>query len=110
MKFDDIRVQYTKKDVEILEEKNVYNGYFKMNSYKVRYKLFDGNWSRIFGREVLMRGDVVGVVLYDPSLDKVVLIEQFRIGALRDDHSPWLLECVAGVLDKNETLERTNNT
>ena len=43
---------------------------------------------------------------YDPVLDAVVLVEQFRIGALEAPGDPWLLEIVAGVIDKpDETPE-----
>ena len=44
-------------------------------------------------------------MLYDPLLDKVVLIEQFRTGACINGHNPWLLEVVAGVFDKDEQPE-----
>jgi hypothetical protein len=43
-----------------------------------------------------MRGNCVAVILYDPDRDEVVLIEQFRAGAvLRPEHA-WLIEIVAG--------------
>jgi len=44
------------------------------------------------------------VMLYDPLQDALVLIEQFRVGALGDRQSPWLLEMVAGVVDPGESL------
>jgi ADP-ribose pyrophosphatase len=42
---------------------------------------------------------------YDPVEDKVVLLEQFRPGAILEDQSPWLLELVAGMNDEGETPE-----
>jgi ADP-ribose pyrophosphatase len=46
------------------------------------------------------------VLPYDPVLDAVVLVEQFRIGALEAPGDPWLLEIVAGIIDKpDETAE-----
>jgi ADP-ribose pyrophosphatase len=53
------------------------------------------------------------VLLYDPGSDKVVLIEQFRVGAFAataspwfsDDYSPWLIEAVAGIIEEGETPE-----
>ena len=95
----------TKKDFKIVSEKTVYNGYLQVKSYNVSYQRFEGGWSQELSREVLMRGDVAGVLLYDPDLNKVVLIEQFRIGAIEDKKTPWLLECVAGILDANESIE-----
>jgi ADP-ribose pyrophosphatase len=51
------------------------------------------------------RRAAVGVLPYDPVRRQVVLIEQFRIGALNVGESPWLLEIVAGLIDTNESLE-----
>ena len=63
----------------------------------------------MFERELLQRGHAAGVLLFDPVLDQVVLIEQFRVGALPqsagDITSPWLLELVAGVIDADERAE-----
>jgi 8-oxo-dGTP pyrophosphatase MutT (NUDIX family) len=42
---------------------------------------------------------------YDPQRDEVVLIEQFRVGALGKTDNPWLIELVAGLIDKEEQPE-----
>jgi ADP-ribose pyrophosphatase len=47
----------------------------------------------------------VCVLPYDPQRDCVVLIEQFRVGALDKSANPWLLELVAGLIDKDEVPE-----
>lgn len=93
--------------VEILSKKLVYQGFAKVELYQLRHKLFAGGWSDEFERELLIRYNAVAVLPYDPKLDKVVLIEQFRIGALEEKNGPWLLELVAGILDKNKTEEET---
>ena len=80
-----------------------YQGFFKMNEYSLQHKLFSGDDSEIFTREIFERGDAVVVMPYDEKLDKVLLIEQFRPGALRGDDSPWLLEFIAGMFDENES-------
>jgi ADP-ribose pyrophosphatase len=54
-------------------------------------------------REVIEKGDVAAVLLYDPQRDEVVMIEQFRIGARDDPRGPWLLEIVAGLIEPGET-------
>jgi ADP-ribose pyrophosphatase len=54
-------------------------------------------------RELFQRGDAVGVLPWDPEKDELVLIEQFRVGALRDGHSPWMLELVAGIVEVGES-------
>ena len=45
------------------------------------------------------------MLLYDPNLDKIVMVRQFRAGALEDADSPWMLELIAGLVDKDESLE-----
>jgi len=47
----------------------------------------------------------VAMLPYDPHLDQVVLIEQFRIGALHDPNGPWMTEIVAGMIAEGETAE-----
>ncbi len=80
-----------------------YQGFFKMNEYSLQHKLFSGEQSQLFTREIFERGDAVVVMPYDAKLDKVLLIEQFRPGALRGEDSPWLLEFIAGMFDEHET-------
>ncbi|MFC3307602.1 NUDIX domain-containing protein, partial [Ottowia pentelensis] len=71
-------------------------------NYRIKHKLFGGGWSPEFDREVMDRGHAVVVVPYDIERDQLVLLEQFRIGALEQDDSPWLLEFVAGMIDDPE--------
>ena len=103
----------TPDDAEILEQATPYKGYYRIDTYRLRHRLFAGGWSEPMNREVLERGHAVAVVLFDPDLDVLVLIEQFRIGALTAlrsadvdlDFSPWLLEIVAGIIDPGEAPE-----
>ena len=92
-------------DVEILERRTAYQGYFRIESYRLRHRLFSGGWSTPIVREVFERGHSVAVLPYDPIADTVVLIEQFRAGALAAGRKPWLVECVAGIIDAGETPE-----
>ena len=96
---------FTHEDVKILDESQVYSGHFKVLKYCLQHRLFVGGWSRAFERELVVKKPAVGVLPYDPSLNQLVLIEQFRIGALQDRASPWLIEIVAGIVEKNEELE-----
>lgn len=86
---------------KILEKSVVYQGFFQMELYRLQHRLFAGGWSPVLTRECLERGHAAAVLPYDPERDQVVLIEQFRIGALRD--GPWLLEIVAGIIGPGET-------
>jgi ADP-ribose pyrophosphatase len=76
-----------------------------MARYHVRFKLFNGGLSNIVLREVMERTSAAAVLLYDPALDQVVLIEQFRPGAINQPRSPWLIEIIAGILETGETAE-----
>src|SRR5262245_58116887 len=92
--------------VQILGKTVCYDGFFRIERYRLRHQLFRGGWSPEITRELFERGHAAAVLPYDPMLDAVVLIEQFRIGALETPGDPWLLEIVAGVIDKpDETPE-----
>lgn len=93
------------KEFEIIEEAPLYRGFFNLSRIRLRHTLFRGGWSEPLDRELFHRGRCVAVVPYDPKADRVVLIEQFRIGALRVKDDPWLLEIVAGAVEEGESPE-----
>ncbi len=93
------------RDVEILERRAAYEGYFRVRRYRLRHRRFAGDWTGVMTREVFERGHAVAVLPYDPRRDAVVLIEQFRIGALAAGWAPWMLEVVAGIIEDGETPE-----
>jgi ADP-ribose pyrophosphatase len=82
----------TDSRVHILDKTVCYDGFFRIQRYRLRHQLFRGGWSREITRELFERGHAAAVLPYDPLLDAVVLIEQFRIGALETPGDPWLLE------------------
>ena len=69
-------------DVDIQDRETCYQGFFLMDRLRLRHGRYDGDWTPVLEREVLLRGLAVAVVPYDPVRDEVVLIEQFRTGAL----------------------------
>lgn len=81
----------------------LFEKYFKLEEYSLSHELFGGGFSPVFTREIFERGVVVAVLPYDPVRHKVVLIEQFRAGAIDDSDGPWLIECVAGVIESGES-------
>lgn len=83
----------------------LFEKYFRLDEFHVSHELFAGGNSPVFTREIFERGSVVAVLPYDPQRNKVVLIEQFRAGALDDSEGPWLIECVAGVIEEGESEE-----
>lgn len=93
------------KRFEILDRQTGYQGFFRLERYRLRHTLFAGGWSPPLSRELFERGHAAAVLLYDPQLDSVVLIEQFRIGALQAANGPWLMEVVAGVIEAGESGE-----
>lgn len=94
-----------KKHFEIISEQRHYDGFFKLDKFKLRHTLFAGGWSQPLEREVFRRNNCVGVLLYDPNRDEIVLLEQFRIGAAVQTEQAWLLEIVAGAIEEGETAE-----
>lgn len=90
------------KDVVIEQCEPVFQGYFRVDRYTLRHALYDGGMSDPLVRDVFERGQVAAVLPVDPQTDSVVLIEQFRPGAYAAGLSPWLLECVAGVIETGE--------
>jgi len=93
------------KVFEVIEESPIYRGFFSLSQFRLRHTLYGGGWSRPLVRELFHRGRCVAVIPYDPATDRVVLIEQFRIGALSDKAVPWLVEIVAGAIEPGESPE-----
>jgi|GEM_PF-1246049 len=90
-------------EVEIIEREICYQGFYRLERLRLRHRLFAGGMGPPIVREVIEKGDVAAVLLYDPLRDEVVMIEQFRIGARDDARGPWLLEIVAGLIEAGET-------
>ncbi|MFN4282083.1 MAG: ADP-ribose diphosphatase [Alphaproteobacteria bacterium] len=91
--------------VEIAKREELFLGYFRVDRYHLRHRLFAGGMSAPFMREIFERGHAAAVLPYDPARDEVVLIEQFRPGALAAGFHPWLIEPVAGIIEPGESAE-----
>lgn len=98
--------QFQRSDVEIVDETLAYDGFWKLKVIQLRHRRFAGDWSQLIKRELHCRGDAVGVLLYDPAIDAIGLVEQIRVGALWRPGSPWLLELVAGLIEPGENPEQ----
>ncbi|MBS0588416.1 MAG: NUDIX domain-containing protein [Proteobacteria bacterium] len=92
-------------NVEVLEKTICFEGFFRIEKYRLRHRLFSGDWSQPLVREVFERGHAAAVLPYDPIRDEVILIEQFRVGALGAQDGSWLLEIVAGMIEAGETAQ-----
>lgn len=91
------------KQFQVLDTQTVYEGFFRLEQYTLKHTLFNGGWTPPIKRELFRRGNCVAVLLYDPVRDEVVLIEQFRVGAVLQPERAWLLEIVAGAIEAGET-------
>lgn len=93
-------------DVEVIRRERPYSDFYALDAFKLRHRRFDGGWSPPLSRAVLVGFDAVIVLPYDPARDRVLVVEQFRVGRLgRGAPDPWAIEPVAGLLDAGETPE-----
>ena len=91
--------------VDLIERTTAFEGYFRIDRYRLRHRLYAGGMSPEITREVFERGQVAAVLPVDPVRDELVLIEQFRIGPYAIGWEPWLLEGVAGIIEAGEDAE-----
>ena len=92
-------------DLEILEIETPFKGFFRVDRYRFRHRLYDGGWSRVVVREVFERGHAAAILLYDPARDRVVLIEQVRIASHAGGGPLRPIELVAGIVGADEAPE-----
>ncbi|MDX8409204.1 MAG: NUDIX domain-containing protein [Mariprofundales bacterium] len=90
--------------VTLHHQSTLYQGRFTLQELELSHDRFDGGKLRV-KRELFERGDAVGVLLYDPAADTVLLLEQFRVGPIPRGDQPWLVEIVAGIIDDGESAE-----
>ncbi|MGY9047117.1 hypothetical protein P775_19745 [Puniceibacterium antarcticum] len=98
-----LRSSMTRDDVKILRYHAGYDGFFRLRTYDVQRKRFDGTQGDVVTREAFVAYDAALVLPYDPVSDQVMLIEQLRYGPVhRGDPAPWVLEPIAGLVDAGE--------
>ena len=84
----------------------VYRGFFSVEEHDLTYQKFNKEQSNVVTRSTLVSSDAVIILPYDPVNDRILLIEQFRAGPyVKGDQNPWVLEPIAGLVDKGETPE-----
>lgn len=89
---------------KVLDKVTVYDGFFKIIKLEITHELFSGKMSKSIVRELFERGHSVAILLHDVALKRVILVKQFRIGAVNDEN-PWLVELPAGMIELGETSE-----
>lgn len=101
----DIRQPMAHPDVIVEKRDAVFQGYFQVDRWQLRHRIDGDAWSPSLVREVFERGHAVAVLPYDPVKEKIIVIEQFRMGALAAGRDPWMLEIVAGIIEPDETAD-----
>lgn len=103
---NDLGADFSSSDVEIHSKRTAYADFFTLESYRLTHPRFEGGPAAEIDRAVFVGFDAALCLPYDPKNDRVLLVEQFRVGAFsRADARPWLLEPVAGLIDAGETAE-----
>lgn len=99
------RAMNREDDVIVEQRERCFQGFYRLDRVHLKHRLFAGAMGPTISRELFVRPDAVCVLPYDPQTDTVVLVEQFRVGALDKSPEPWLLEIVAGLIDSGEQPE-----
>ncbi len=103
-----LRADLDRSAVELRAVERPYMEFFSVEEHFIRHRKFDGSMTPELKRAVFFTGDAVTILPYDPALDRVLMIEQWRAGPwARGDKRPWCLEVIAGRIDPGEALEET---
>lgn len=97
-------IDFTRDDVQLEKRENLFKGFYRMDKLYLRHRQFAGGMGPLITRELFVRRPAVGVLIYDVNTDQVLLLEQFRVGALDNEH-PWQFEIVAGLVEPDESME-----
>jgi len=90
-------------EYKIKNIKNLHQGFYNLKEINFSHKKHNGDWTPIVKREIFGGAHVSTVLPYDPIKKKILLLRQFRAGAIKRKHDPMMLEIVAGMIDKGET-------
>lgn len=94
--------------VEILERTRAYSKFFAIDDFVLRHETFAGGMTDPLHRAAFVSSDAAVVLPYDPVRDRVLLVEQLRLGPIaRHDRTLWQMEPVAGLIDPGETPVET---
>ncbi|MEQ6248130.1 NUDIX domain-containing protein [Sulfitobacter sp. HNIBRBA3233] len=91
-------------EVEVIAQRKAYSGFLTLDEVEMRHSRFAGGMSERLERSYLVGADASLVLPYDPVRDRVMMIEQVRVGPLgRGDPELWQYEPIAGRVDPGET-------
>ncbi|MFL4471229.1 NUDIX domain-containing protein [Tateyamaria armeniaca] len=97
-----------KGNVDILNRQRAHTAFFGFDEVQLRHETFDGGTSKVLDRSIFVSSDAAIVLPYDPVRDRILLVEQLRMGPIgRHDPVVWQMEPVAGLIDPGETAADT---
>lgn len=79
-----------------------FDGFYKIDELVFDHPTFNGEMIHNVRREVFVRLDAVAVLPYDPVNDSILLTRQLRIASAGKSESPWIVELIAGLVDKTD--------
>lgn len=86
----------------VLAKTVVHDGFLKLNRYSLEIARHAGGLHRI-ERELMERGNAVGVLPYDPRRDTILLGNEFRPGAMVAGDPPFRDQLFAGAMEPEES-------
>ncbi|MDD9908947.1 MAG: NUDIX hydrolase [Ahrensia sp.] len=90
-------------EIDVIEKRDDFKGFRAVETFIYR-ETVSGLQAR---REIVRTQHAVAVVAYDPKLDRLVMIRQFRIGAQLAHQRGFCTEVVAGLIDPGEDAHTT---
>ena len=91
---------------QVLERQERWRGFFRAEQLKIRHERF-ASGDLTCNRELWIQRHAIAVLPYDPATDRLLLVEQFRAGAIDAPEGPWVLEAVAGMIEGDDSIEAT---
>lgn len=88
--------------IQIKQLNRKYDGFYKVDELIFDHPTFSGDMIHDVRREVVVRLDAVAVLPYDPVNDQLLLTRQIRIASAGKSESPWVIELIAGLVDKTD--------
>ncbi|PWJ20524.1 nudix-type nucleoside diphosphatase, YffH/AdpP family [Jannaschia seohaensis] len=94
--------------IEVARVDYPYEGFLRVEEWVLDHPHFDGSRSGQIHRTLTHVTNAATVLPYDPVRDRVLMVEQIRLGALaKGEAAPWMLEPIAGLIDAGETAAST---
>lgn len=92
---------------KVLKSERILDEFITVDKVQVEHEQFNREESANVCRYNIERPQAVAVILENTTTGALVLVEQFRYATVQDNpKNGWVLEIIAGLLDKGETPEQ----